>query len=180
MSDFDLIRMFVSGDTPAFAAFYIRYKDKLYAYVLGMVGSPHTAEDIASAIWEKFIVNACKIHINPSAYLFTVARNTIADSFKSDFNHKTVDLEPAELEESAWQLANVGKEPDKQLENVLIELGKLPIEQRDALLMKYVAGFSIDEIAAYQKVGKESAKSRLRYGLKRMRKRMLVLYGEKP
>ena len=45
----------------------------------------------------------------------------------------------------------------------------LPFEQREAFLLHEEAGFSVEEIADLTEVGKETAKSRLRYAVRKLR-----------
>ena len=52
------------------------------------------------------------------------------------------------------------------------ELAGLPDDQRDALLMHHVAGLTLDEIAGVTGAGRETVKSRLRYGVRRLRRRL--------
>jgi RNA polymerase sigma-70 factor (ECF subfamily) len=48
-------------------------------------------------------------------------------------------------------------------------LGELPPEQREAFLLHEEGGLSVGEIAEVTKVGAETAKSRLRYALAKLR-----------
>jgi len=53
---------------------------------------------------------------------------------------------------------------------VMLELIQvLPEEQREAFLLKEEAGLSLDEIADITNVNRETAKSRLRYAIRRLR-----------
>jgi len=52
---------------------------------------------------------------------------------------------------------------------LLQELSRLPLEQRQAFLMKEEGGLSLEEIAQATGVGRETVKSRLRYALARLR-----------
>ena len=67
-----------------------------------------------------------------------------------------------------WQPdVRVGSE---QAVAVLLEqIAALPASQREAFLLKEEGGLSVDEIAAATRVNRETAKSRLRYALQRLR-----------
>ena len=52
---------------------------------------------------------------------------------------------------------------------VLAALEALPEEQREAFLLHEEGGLSVGEIAEVTKVGPETAKSRLRYALAKLR-----------
>ena len=49
-------------------------------------------------------------------------------------------------------------------------LEELPAEQREAFVLREEGGLSLDDIAAATEVGRETAKSRLRYAVARLRK----------
>ena len=49
------------------------------------------------------------------------------------------------------------------------QIGRLPFEQRNALLLKLDAGLSLDEIAHILDCGKETVKSRLRYATSKLK-----------
>ena len=60
-----------------------------------------------------------------------------------------------------------------QLRNaLLIELGKLPVIQREVFLMKAEADLTLPEIAQIMGATHEATKSRLRYALTRLRASM--------
>ena len=49
---------------------------------------------------------------------------------------------------------------------------ELPADQRDALILKLDGGLDLDDIARVTGVGKETAKSRLRYAVAKLKKTM--------
>src|SRR2546430_712885 len=57
----------------------------------------------------------------------------------------------------------------RAVERLLVALGKLPDAQREAFLLQQESEMSIEEIAAATGVGPETAKSRLRYAVAKLR-----------
>ena len=67
------------------------------------------------------------------------------------------------------------EEPDctRQLDELLTAIGELPDAQREAFLLKEESGMSLDEIAEMTGVNRETAKSRLRYAIRRLRQQLV-------
>jgi RNA polymerase sigma-70 factor, ECF subfamily len=61
----------------------------------------------------------------------------------------------------------------EQQSALLAALGALPPEQREAFLLHEETGLTIEEIARVTDVGLETAKSRLRYAVRKLKKSLL-------
>jgi len=61
----------------------------------------------------------------------------------------------------------------EQQSALLAALGALPQEQREAFLLHEETGLTIEEIARITDVGVETAKSRLRYAIRKLKKSLL-------
>ena len=55
---------------------------------------------------------------------------------------------------------------------LLQQISLLPIDQRDAFLLHEEAGLSMEQIGEVMAVGKETAKSRVRYAMDKLRQGM--------
>lgn len=77
----DLLQLIAKGDEVAFRMFFDLYRDKLYAFVFRVVKSAHITEELVQDIFMKFWVNRAALATveNPSAYIFTIARNRRTD-----------------------------------------------------------------------------------------------------
>ncbi|MCB1810380.1 MAG: RNA polymerase subunit sigma-24, partial [Candidatus Competibacteraceae bacterium] len=64
----------------------------------------------------------------------------------------------------------------QQAEHLLNALAELPEAQRETFLLKAEGGLSLDEIATATAVNRETAKSRLRYAVSRLK----TLLGAQP
>jgi RNA polymerase sigma-70 factor (ECF subfamily) len=58
---------------------------------------------------------------------------------------------------------------DREMEAILRLVDELPEEQRTVFLLREEAGMDLDEIAAVTGVNAETAKSRLRYAVRKLR-----------
>jgi RNA polymerase sigma-70 factor, ECF subfamily len=178
--DETLMLRYRAGDTEAFALLYERHKGPLYRYLLRHCGMPTVAEELFQDVWlniirsrEQYVVQA-----KFSTYLYRVAHNRLIDSYRrrkgdpavwDDGTGPTVeDLPLSEAEEPENQVHT------RTLVTRLMELIRaLPEVQREAFLLREEAGMSIEEIAAATGVEHETAKSRLRYAINRLRRGLL-------
>jgi len=167
-TDEALMKAYAKGSLEAFELLYARNRGILYRYVLRQVGDAATANDLYQGCWEK-IIRARKRY-RPSApfraWMFRIAHNHVMDYFRK--------AKPeSEIAEDVIESPSPGPEKlylDQNRTARLMEaVSKLPFEQREALLLKLEGGFDIPEIAGITGVKPETAKSRLRYAVNKLK-----------
>jgi RNA polymerase sigma factor (sigma-70 family) len=167
-SDEQLMNAWAAGQMTAFEQLHARYRIPLYRYLLRHAGEDSLANDLYQGCWEKVILARQRYRPNGPfrAWLFRVAHNHVMDHFRR--RRPTSELRADRLES-----ANPG--PDERLESsgrkerLLAAIAELPAEQRDTLLLKIDAGLDLDAIAQVTGVNRETAKSRLRYAVRKLR-----------
>ena len=166
--DEELVARWAAGDLRAFEAFYDRYRQPLYRYLLRLAGDEASANDWYQGAWEK-VIRARKSYRPKApfrAWLYRVAHNHAMDQFRR--NRPETDLDSVTLvsgdEGPAENLLRQGRE-----ESLREAVQALPEKQREALLLKLDGGLALDEIAAVTGVNRETAKSRLRYAVSRLK-----------
>jgi RNA polymerase sigma-70 factor (ECF subfamily) len=169
--DSALMLRYRDGDVAAFEMLYRRHNDPLYRYLLRLCRHRNAAEDIFQEVWGK-IVRARDTY-RPTAkfttFLYRVAHNCFIDHVRRNKRHSmTVDIEPDSQ-------ADPGDSPEIETERDLARrrldaaLRQLPDEQRDVFLLREEAGLSLDQIASVTDCNRETAKSRLRYAVNKLR-----------
>ncbi|MCJ7590233.1 MAG: RNA polymerase sigma factor [Woeseiaceae bacterium] len=169
--DSALMLRYKEGDTGAFETLYRRHNDALYRYLLRLCRHPATAEDIFQDVWGK-IINA-RANYRPTAkfttFMYRVAHNCFIDHARRNKRHaNSAELEP-DLHADASELPETLVERSLARERLMLALKNLPEEQRDAFLLHEEAGLGIDQIASVTGCNRETAKSRLRYAVKKLR-----------
>lgn len=169
--DSALMLRYKEGDTGAFETLYRRHNDALYRYLLRLCRHPATAEDIFQDVWGK-IINA-RANYRPTAkfttFMYRVAHNCFIDHARRNKRHaNSAELEP-DLHADASELPETLVERSLARERLMLALQNLPEEQRDAFLLHEEAGLGIDQIASVTGCNRETAKSRLRYAVKKLR-----------
>lgn len=169
--DSALMLRYKDGDVAAFDILYRRHKDAIYRYLLRLCGHRDIAEDIFQEVWGK-IVNARKSY-RPTAkfttFLYRVAHNCFIDHVRRNKRHSNnTTLEP-EFHSDPGETLESSTERSLARERLLRALEILPDEQRDAFLLHEEGGLSVDEIAITTGCNRETAKSRLRYAVNKLR-----------
>jgi len=169
--DSALMLRYGDGDVQAFEILYRRHKDAIYRYLLRLCGHRDSADDIFQEVWGK-IVKARSTY-RPTAkfttFLYRVAHNCFIDYVRRNKRHagNTV-LEP-ELHSDPGESPETATERSLARERLELALTTLPEEQRDAFLLREEGGLSVDQIATVTGCNRETAKSRLRYAVGKLR-----------
>jgi len=169
--DSALMLRYQDGDTEAFETLYRRHNDALYRYLLRHCHHRATAEDIFQDVWGKII--KARASYRPTAkfttFMYRVAHNCFIDHVRRNKRHSNnTELEP-ELYADTSEQPDTITERGLAKERLAVALQKLPDEQRDAFLLHEEAGLNIDQIASVTGSNRETAKSRLRYAVKKLR-----------
>jgi RNA polymerase sigma-70 factor (ECF subfamily) len=169
--DSALMLRYQDGDTDAFETLYRRHNDALYRYLLRHCRHRATAEDIFQDVWGKII--KARASYRPTAkfttFMYRVAHNCFIDHVRRNKRHSNnTELEP-ELYADTSEQPDTSAERSLAKERLAVALQELPEEQRDAFLLHEEAGLNIDQIASVTGSNRETAKSRLRYAVNKLR-----------
>jgi len=169
--DSALMLRYQDGDTDAFETLYRRHNDALYRYLLRHCRHRATAEDIFQDVWGKII--KARASYRPTAkfttFMYRVAHNCFIDHVRRNKRHsKNTELEPELYADTSEQPDTIA-ERSLAKERLAVALQELPEEQRDAFLLHEEAGLNIDQIASVTGSNRETAKSRLRYAVNKLR-----------
>ncbi len=169
--DSALMLRYRDGDVAAFETLYRRHKDPLFRYLLRMCRQRAAAEDIFQDVWGKIIKsrNSYRPTAKFTTFLYHVAHNCFIDHIRRNKRHTdTADIDPdsqpdgADCPETLVEKSLARRRLDEALRS-------LPDEQRDVFLLYEEAGLSLDEISMVTDCKRETAKSRLRYAVQKLR-----------
>jgi RNA polymerase sigma-70 factor (ECF subfamily) len=147
-----------TGDTEAFGTLYDRYVDLVYRYIYFRVGSHPLAEDLTSETFLRALRRIADFTWQGrdfGAWLVTIARNLVADHFKSGRYRLEVStgevidvpLEGAHIPENAVVTAIIN-------DRVLRAVRDLNPEQQECVVLRFLHGLSLAETALI--MGKKS------------------------
>lgn len=175
--DAKLMLAYAHGKLSAFDALYARHRSTLYRFLLRTTRDARLAEELFQETWSRVV--AARTRYTPQAkfstWLLQIAHNLLIDSHRRKRPMATG-------EDAEHALANLATPEHEQPEHVLSEferrrrlqraIEELPDEQRTAVLLRLENDLSVDEIAQVTGVGRETAKSRLRYAMNRLREQL--------
>lgn len=170
-----LMTRYSRGDLAAFTRLYERHKPSLYRYLLRLTRDRAVADDLFQEVWSRVIASRERYEPRAkfSTFLFSIGHNCFIDHYRRSANAPVV---RAESLESAAELADSShRGPERLAESAQTAtrfraaLESLPAEQREVFLLHEETGLSLDDIARITGVGMETAKSRLRYAVAKLR-----------
>lgn len=181
-SDENLMLAYSGGDAGAFDELYRRHKGGVYRYLLRQCRDAGVADELFQDVWMNLIRarEGYTVQAKFTTYIYTLAHNRLIDHYRKsgqaalvslDANDKGDDDDPPAVD----PVASPRDEPERHLDvkqqaaRLLALLDALPLPQREAFVMQYEGGMSVEEIADATGVTRETAKSRLRYALAKIR-----------
>ncbi len=168
-SDEQLVALFRRGNEEAFSVIHDRFQSRLLAYVRRMLppGPRADAEDVLQDVFLR-AYGALRADDRPialRAWLYRVAHNRCIDELRRPGPRPT---EIVEQEGDPRLDPALAAERREHLRRLVIDLGRLPEQQRSALLMRELEGFTYQELGTTLGVTQPAVKSllvRARVGL---------------
>ncbi|HEX5101734.1 MAG TPA: RNA polymerase sigma factor [Polyangiaceae bacterium] len=183
-SDETLMVRYQRGDRGAFTLLVRRHHRPLYNFVLRQLRHQSLAEEITQEVFLRVVqsANEYKHESRFSTWAYAIARNLCVDQLRKAQHRRHPSLDqPLGPGDDARALADVvaDAKPDgnaehsaaaSQMRATLIQaIETLPDDQREVYLLREVANLSFKEIAEVTAVPENTAKSRMRYALERLR-----------
>ncbi len=165
-SDLELVAAINGGDPAAFEVLYFRYRDWVAALACRFTGDEFASQDVLQEtflyVLRKF--PGFRLTANFKTFLYPAVRNlSIAARRKTEL-YQATDAE-------RWALGQTATPESAQtnIEELRTVLAALPEEQREVLLLRFVDGLSLAEIAEAMAIPVGTVKSRLHYALEMLR-----------
>jgi RNA polymerase sigma-70 factor, ECF subfamily len=143
---------------------YEQHARGLLAYACSFVTSFATAEDVLHQVFERLLRGDLAISGAPVSYLYRAVRNASLNKIRDrspevDFDEGWLNSPPG-LESTALELQSA--------------LRELPDQQREVIILHVWAQMSFEEVAAALEIPPNTAASRYRYGLSKLREQFQV------
>lgn len=170
-SDEQLMYQYAKGNAACFEILYARHKGALYRYFRRQINDESTANDLYQGVWEKIIKARRKYRRSSpfTAWMYRIAHNHMVDYFRR--NRPCDQLDEHQQEDQQAQPAEHLLDQQRR-KNLLDEIGLLPEVQRSTLLLKLETGLKLEQIATVTGVNRETVKSRLRYAINRLKRKL--------
>ena len=184
---------YAGGDARAFEQLYARHQASLYRFVRRLLGSALNAQtdEVFQDTWLRVVQARARWEPQGATFrtwLYTLAHHRVIDMLRRSGREVSIDAfaaddgapwEPSATDGAAWQhwpAPSGSAAHTEELafwrragERLLACLEQLPLPQRSAFLLHHDDGLALDEVASALEVGFETAKTRLRYAMSKLR-----------
>ena len=170
--DARLIERLGRGDENALTELYDRYCDRLYRTAIALCGSRDDAED---AVHDMFLgIWSSRARIarveDLTAYLFASLRHAAARQRERQNRHQQV----VRGVQERLQSDRLHATPVSEVPELHELLAVLPAEQQELVALKIYGGLTFAEAAAALGISPNTAASRYRYGLEKIRNHLIA------
>lgn len=170
-----LMLAYRDGAASAFGELYRRHKGALYRFLLRQCRDAAAAEELFQDVWMNLIRARATYTVTArfSTYLYRLAHNRLIDHYRRHVPAAALsfDDDSAALEVPAPRASepHVAFDARQQSATLLELVAALPAAQREVFVLQHEAGLSLEQIAEATGVPPETAKSRLRYAMSKLR-----------
>lgn len=136
-------------DPDALRTLHERFYEPVYRYIRIKVSDSFASQDLTSEVFVRMLeaLKRGKIwHTTPDAWIFGIARNVVADHYRQKSRRPEVMLDER-LTASRENGLDQQVMADEQREELTRAIGLLTDEQRDVILMRFMEGLSIKDVA---------------------------------
>jgi RNA polymerase sigma-70 factor (ECF subfamily) len=187
--DVDTARMVTriqAGDSEVFALLYMRYFERVYGYIRALLRAQADAEDVTQQVFIDVMngIGRYERRAQPfRAWLFAIARNHAVSHLKR--HGRTTIMDPSRITRLQEHATNGQDEQELVAEvsalrwisdrdlHVFIE--RLPDVQREILMLRYMAGLSMSEIADMTKLSVMAVRKHHSRALSFLRQRLAAV-----
>lgn len=182
-----LMLRYRSGDVRAFETLYSRHKGALYRYLQRLCRQRDTVNDLFQEVWSRVISSRERYEARAqfTTFLFHIAHNCAMDHFRrTERRHTNKTDDVAELQD--YLSGAESDRPEAQVSAGQLQaaferaLRDLPPDQRNVFVLREETGMTLEEIGSVTGVSMETAKSRLRYALVKLRETLKQYEPKQP
>jgi RNA polymerase sigma-70 factor (ECF subfamily) len=181
-----LINDFVDGNSGSFDRLVVKYRDMIFNVCLKVTGDYDTANDCAQETFIKMYNNlhTFKFKSSLSTWLYRVALNTCRNRVISKdyrFFKKAMRINKSENEDEDSFTRDIGDTSfnpeavyeEKEGYNVILDaISKLPVEQKEVVVLRDIEGKTYDEIVEITGYKLGTVKSKLARARQDLRKKL--------
>lgn len=173
MNDNKLIKQCQKGNKEAFNELIKIYYPYLFKFLLKLTSKKEIAEDLVQETFIKIINNIEQFNVHSktsfSTYLLTIAKHTYIDYLRKN-NKELADIDINTLPDQKDFTSTISSHENYQ--TLLEKIDHLPSLQKEAIKLKYLEGYTLEETAKKQQVSSKTIKSRLFEARKKLKEKL--------
>lgn len=169
-SSWNLVQRAQQGDQEAGGLLYERYADQVLRFIYFRVADRPLAEDLASETWLRALKRIDSFTWQGrdfAAWLITIARNLVADHFRS--GRYRLEVTSGAIHDPGYPNNLVDPTPEGRPESIVVDhavnvtlltaVRQLNPEQQECIIYRYLKGFSVAETAKEMGKGEGAVKA---------------------
>ena len=159
------------GDAIALDWIWDAYASRLLAFATALLCSHHDAEETLQNVFVKIARNGPRLATARSlkAYLFTMVRNE-AMTLARRRGRIEISVDPSDF--VLLPADTPSPPPPEEAEAAARPLAALPAKPREVVVLKIFEALTFDQIAASLRISLNTAASRYRYGIEKLKRRL--------
>lgn len=149
---------------------------KLRAFAISLSGNVDRADDLVQETMLRALanINSFQPGTNLQAWLFTILRNL----FRSEYRKRKREVEDVDGRYADSLVSHPAQDSQLEFKELRAALGKLPQDQREALILVGASGFSYEEAAAICECAVGTIKSRVNRARHRLANELAIETAE--
>jgi len=172
-SDQEVVSAVLAGDMDAYAVLVERYQKPIYNLMVRMTGSCVEARDLAQETFIKAYEALERFHMDRRFFpwLYSIGLNHAKNFLRRTKAHPTVAIDDLDHCPQSDGRSDQGQGLMDRLDAMDIRqaLGRLPVDYREAVVLRFHEGLSMEEIAGALRISPSGAKMRIHRGLQKLR-----------
>lgn len=177
-TDEGLMLAYRDGEAGAFDVLYARHRGGVFRYLLHHCGDRAHAEEMFQDVWMSVIRarSGYEVSARFATWLYRIAHNRLVDGYRArgrmsefEVDLRDEDGDPPDAPAPESERPDHHSERAELAQRLVAAVEALPAPQREAFLLAAEGGLTVDDLARATGVGFETAKSRLRYAMARLR-----------
>lgn len=173
MNELKVLKQCQNGNKQAFNELITFYYPFVFKFLLKITSDNGISEDLVQETFFKLIKNIDKFNVKGKAkfstYLMTIAKNCYLDYLKKE----TKELQNIDINEFSNNISSKYDYFECEDYNILLkEINKLPKLQMEVIKLKYLEGYTLNEIAKIQNTTSNTIKSRLFESRKKLKDKL--------
>ena len=149
-NDTDLVGRAQQGDVSAIGQLYDRHHSRIFRYVWSRVSDRYLAEDLTGEVFTRMVVGLPEYRptaVPFRAWLYRIAHNLVVDHYRKESHHIAVPLDHAEGHSGEGENPASIIERQITVERVHRALDRLDPSQREVVVLRFLVGLSLREVA---------------------------------
>ncbi len=145
-----LVKRAQAGETAVIGELYDRHQERIYRYIWSKIGNQQLAEDLTGEVFTRMVTHipGYKIGQTPfHAWLYQIARNLLADTYRKEAYRKTEPLDTAVNYQDGATMIHTAVEQKLDIEQIHEALDLIDPLQREVIVLRFMVGMSLQEVA---------------------------------